>query len=293
MQTDLFGKRRYKVNLHTHTRDTDGKLSHKDAIARYKENGYDAIAVTDHWISKLTSEADGLVLLAGGEYNTVGLDSAKGVFHILGIGFTEAPKGISPHDPPQRIIDELRRVGSYVILAHPAWSLNTPEQIMPLRGVDATEIYNSVSGVHFSRRPDSSLIVDMIATSGRYYSLIADDDAHFYDNDACVAWIMVEAESGDAKSLMDAIRQGKYYATQGPEVHLYREGDEYVVRCSPCAEIRYFSNSVYSERIFRGDGITEARYKPSPEERYLRAEVIDRDGRSAWSQILEIPENKL
>lgn len=292
MQLDLYGKKRYKVNLHMHTSDTDGHLSQAEAIARYKAAGYDAVAITDHWITKFTGEQDGMVLLAGGEYNTSYRDSAQGVYHILGIGFDTAPEGFVRDDPPQKIIDAIHKAGGIAILAHPAWSLNTPEQILALRDVDATEIYNSVSGVHFSRRPDSSLIIDMIGSYGRYYPLIADDDTHFYDNDDCVSWIMVEAEAGDAKTLMDAIRRGNYYATQGPEVHLYRDGDDYVVRCSPCSEIRYFSNSVYTERIFCGDGITEARYQARPEEHYLRAEVVDKDGKSAWSQIIEIQSKK-
>lgn len=287
MELDLYGKKRYKVNLHTHTRDTDGRVTQREAIARYRAKGYDAIAITDHWVSKFTCEQDGMVLLAGGEYNTSYRDSADGVYHILGIGFREAPSGIRANDPPQKIIDEIHRVGGIAVFAHPAWSLNTPEQMLALHGVDATEIYNSVSGVHNSSRPDSSLIVDMIATRGMYLPLIADDDTHFYDNDDCVSWIMVEAESGDADSLMAAIRAGKYYATQGPEIHLYRDGDEFVVRCSPCSKIGFLSNSVYNnDRNFYGDGLTEARYKPHLGERYIRAEVVDAEGRHAWSQII-------
>ncbi len=288
MILDGFGKKRYKVNLHMHTHDSDGRLSQRDALARYRAEGYDAVSVTDHWISKFTCVEDGMVLLSGGEYNVGYRDSLDGVYHILGVGFDEAPRGICSTDPPQKVIDEIHRVGGIAILAHPAWSLNTPEQLLALRDVDATEIYNSVSGVHNSMRADSSLIVDMIATRGRYLPLIGDDDAHFYDNDACVSWIMVEAESGDAKSLLEAIRAARYYATQGPEIHLMREGDEFIVRCSPCQKIMFISNSVYSERVFYGDGITEARYKPQEVERYVRAEVVDADGKRAWSQIVTV-----
>jgi predicted metal-dependent phosphoesterase TrpH len=140
MVTDLFGKKRYKVNLHTHTTDTDGQRTQKEVIARYRAEGYDAIAVTDHWVSKFTCEEDGMVLLAGGEYNLGYRDSLEGVYHILGIGFEEAPKGIWMNDPPQKVIDEIHRVGGIAILGHPAWSLNTPEQIRALHGIDATEI---------------------------------------------------------------------------------------------------------------------------------------------------------
>ena len=288
MQIDLFGKKRYKVNLHMHTAVTDGRKTEAEALDIYLANGYDAVAVTDHWISKFGGTHKGMTVLSGGEYNTSYRDCMDGVYHIVGVGFTQKPDGIAVNDPPQKIIDEIHRVGGIAILAHPAWSLSSPEQIMPLRDVDATEIYNTVSGVHYSRRADSSLIVDMIAARGRYYPLIGADDTHYYDNDHCAAWIMVEAESNDKKDLLPAIRRGDYYATQGPEVHLYREGDEFVVRCSPCREIRFMSNTVFSFRVFEGDGITEARYKPTEIERYVRAEVMDADGKLAWSRIIPI-----
>ena len=289
MKLDLFGKPRYKVNLHMHTSDTDGRVSQQAAFERYLAAGYDAVAVTDHWIAKPTREYKGMTIFSGGEFNIGYRDSAEGIYHILGIGFDKAPEGIKFNDPPQKIIDAIHAVGGMAVLAHPAWSHNTPEMILPLRDVDATEIYNSVSGVHFSRRPDSSLIIDMLGAQGRYYPLIADDDTHFYDTDDCVAWIEVESESGDAKTLMEAIRRGHYYATQGPEIHLLREGNEFVVKCSPVSEIALFSNSVYSEgRMVIGENLTELRYKPVPEEHYLRAEVTDQNGKRAWSQIIPI-----
>ena len=291
MQIDLFGKKRMKVNLHMHTQNSDGALTFEDALDFYRDHGFDAVAVTDHWVTQLGGEHRGMTVLSGAEYNTTFRDSLRGVFHIVGVGMTSEPQGIEPDDEPQVIVDAIHRAGGIAILAHTAWSLNTPDQILPVEGFDATEIYNSVSGVHFSRRADSSLIVDMLGARGRFYPLVAADDAHYYDNDAAVSWIMVEADDNSAETLMQAIRDGKYYATQGPEVHLTKEGDEFVVRCSPCSEIRYFSNSVFSRRIFEGEGLTEARYIPTFEERYLRVEVVDREGRSAWSRILIVDED--
>lgn len=288
MQLDIFGKKRFKVNLHMHTTDTDGRKSPEEALDFYLERGYDAVAITEHWIQRKTTSHKGMTVLSGCEYNTSYRDSMQGVYHILGIGNECRTEGLAVDDPPQKIIDEIHRVGGIAILAHPAWSLNAPDQILPLCDVDATEIYNSVSGVHYSRRADSSYIIDLIASRGRYYPLMAADDAHYYDNDAGVSWIMVEAESNAPKDLLPAIRAGRYYATQGPEVHLDREGDDFVVRCSPCSEIRFFSNSVFSYRIFTGDGITEARYTPQPIETFIRAEVVDADGKSAWSRIIPI-----
>jgi hypothetical protein len=287
MYIDLLGKKRQKVNLHTHTSRSDGRRTPEEVIALYRENGYDAIALTDHWVRGDGYDDNGMTILGGAEYNIGSHDSASGVYHILGLGVVrdiEADKSSAP----QTVIDAVHAAGGLAVLAHPAWSLNTPEQILALRDVDATEIYNSVSGVHFSRRPDSSLIVDMIATRGLYLPLVADDDAHYYDTDACVSWIMAEAEDNSEKAIFDAVKAGKFYATQGPEVHMWLEGDEAVVKCSPAQEIVLFSNLVWSKRVFEGEGLTEARYKLTDRESFLRCEVTDRDGKRAWTNIIPI-----
>ncbi len=289
MITDLFGKKRYKVNLHMHTTLSDGRKTPEEAIAQYRAAGYDALALTDHWHYGTKRYSDsGVLILPGAEYNIGGRYDPAGVFHILGIGAERAPS-VTQSMSAQQIIDGIHRAGGMAVLAHPAWSLNTPEQILSLAGVDAIEVYNSVSGVHHSRRPDASLLVDLLGASHRYYPLLATDDTHYYDNDACVAFCMVQAEELSVNALTDAVRKGNFYASEGPEVHLLRDGDGYTVRCSPCREILFLSNSVFSHRVFTGEGLTEVHYVPQEEEFYLRAEVTDAEGRKAWTNIL-LPE---
>ena len=38
----------YKGNLHTHTTESDGRLSPLETIRIYAEHGYDFLALTDH-----------------------------------------------------------------------------------------------------------------------------------------------------------------------------------------------------------------------------------------------------
>ena len=287
MQIDLFGKQRLKINLHTHTTLSDGKKSPDEVLARYREEGYDAVALTDHWYYGKSGEFDGMTILSGGEYNIGGSDCRNGVFHIVGFGMTREPS-VTLSMTAQQLIDAIHDAGGLVDLAHPAWSLNTLEQILPLAHVDVTEIYNTVSGLGMSRRADSSLIVDMLASAGRVYPLIAADDAHYYTGDECVSWIMAEAEVNSRESILDAIRNGRFSATQGPEIHMTQENDEFVVRCTPASEIVFFSNLVWTPRAFTGDGITEARYKPRNGECFLRAEVKDKNGKRAWTNIVTL-----
>ena len=288
MQTDLFGKKRYKVNLHMHTNMSDGRKTPEEAIRLYKANGYDALALADHWVWNQDSEFIGVTLLSGAEYNCGGSDAQNGVFHILALGCQKDP-AINKYMDAQEMIDAIHQANGLAILAHPAWSLNTPQQILALNGIDAVEIYNSTSACHHSRRPDSSLIVDMLATEGRYYPLIAADDTHYYDGkDDCKAFIMVEAEDLSPSSLKKAIKKGNFYATQGPEVHLTKEGNEFVARTSPVSSIVFLSNYVWSKRGFEGNGITEARYTPREGERFIRVVVEDKNGKQAWSNMIPI-----
>jgi hypothetical protein len=288
MYTDLFGKKRLKINLHTHTSLSDGHKTPEEVCRIYRNAGYDAIALTDHWKVGPESTFEGMTVLSGVEYNTPGCNCSKNLFHILGIGMAAAPKELTRQCTAQGIIDAIRAVDGLVVLAHPAWSLNTPEMILPLEGVEATEIFNTISGVHMSRRADSSLIVDMLACRGRIYPLLAADDTHYYDSDGPVSWIMAEADDNSQEAILSAVREGRFYATQGPELHILREDDHIVVQSSPCREIVVHSNMGWAPRVFIGDGICEARYKIYDADKFVRAEAVDAYGRRAWTNILPL-----
>lgn len=292
MTKDMFGADRLKINLHMHTTCSDGKKTIEEAAGIYKEEGYDVVAVTDHWKFRAGEPICGLRTISGAEYNIGGGNACDGVFHILGIGCSSEPK-LTPDSKAQEIIDEIHRCCGLAVLAHPAWSLNTVQHIADLHGIDGTEIYNSVSDAGESARPYSGDFVDAVACAGRIFPLIADDDTHYYDgSDETKAWIMLEA-SPDAsdEELLETIRQGKFYATQGPEIHISREGNQIHVHCSPVSRIAFFSNAVWAEgHGHRGEGLTHASCMIEPWEKFIRAEVTDAQGKKAWSQILILEE---
>ena len=284
MYQDMLGKQRVKLGLHVHTSLSDGRKSPEEVAELYQKNGYDAIAFTDHWYHGEEQELKGLKILSGAEYNIGGTDSVFGVYHIVCL-MPEADPKVPIGSSAQEAIDCIHRAGGLAVLAHPAWSLNTPEMIFALRGIDATEIFNTVSGVAESFRADSSLIVDMVFGRGKYLPLLATDDAHYYEgNDACISYVMVESGSTDAGELKKAILEKRFYATQGPEIHLSRNPDgNFVVQCSPVNHIYFVSACTWSEHSFHGDRLTYAEYTPVNDDKYIRAMVIDQDGKYAWS----------
>lgn len=302
MFTDITGKERLKIGLHTHTTLSDGHKTPAEVAAIYKAAGYDAIALTDHWVYGEGGELEGLTILSGCEYNVSGVDEWTGVletYHIVGVGMARDPA--LPEDYPhnldgrirdrvRHIVSEIRAAGGLAILAHPAWSLNTPEQILGCGDFDATEIYNSVSDWGMSDRPYSGLIVDQIATYGLHLPLLATDDTHYYDGDECRGCVMAEADAVREMGLVEALRRGRFYATQGPEVHLERISPTAVrVRCTPAVKIAFLSNAVWtSGRMLRGEALTEATYELKRHETYVRAEVTDTEGRTAYSNIITV-----
>ncbi len=286
MYIDMLGKKRQKICLHMHTTLSDGLMSPSAATRLYKGAGYDAVALTDHWIYNCSGEMSGLKMISGAEYNIGGNDTLGGVYHILGL-FTELDPKVEKSDDAQTIIDKIHAAGGLAVLAHPAWSLNTPEMIMKLRDIDATEIYNAVSEVGESFRGDSSLIVDMLSVRGYTYPLLATDDAHFYyGRDNCKGYIMVESDSTDDAELKRAISEKRFYATQGPELHFWRDGDTFFVKCSPVDHIYFASASAFCHRSLHAEGLTSAEYRCKPDDKFVRAFVISSDGKMAWSNVI-------
>ena len=276
-------------NLHMHTTRSDGRLSYEDAVARYEQAGYDFIAVTDHWVrSEKGTTAGGMLLLSGCEYN-IGETVQEGVYHIIGVGMERAPVLEHTEKSPQRIIDEIRAAGGVAILAHPAWSLNSAENVARLTGLCGTEIYNTTSAVPPNVRPYSGLFVDQLASLGVLLPCMGADDAHRYVHDATVCSIMVHAREKSHAAVMEAIRAGDFYATMGPSVALTVENGEAVVTCSPAAQVEFHSDAVWNDRrVTQGEGITTARCRLLPFETFVRAEVVDSEGRRAFSSPVRV-----
>ncbi len=275
-----------KGNLHMHTKMSDGQLSPDEALDIYRAKGYDFVALTDHREVKTpTYERNGILAIKALEFDY----SMPGqVMHILGIGVNPDIIERAPLDiGPQRAIDEVNAQGGVAVLAHPAWSLNTPAIICALSGLCAVEIYNTVSGLPWNAdRADSSHIIDECLTSGMKMRLVATDDAHFYNGDECQSYIWLKCENNTEADIIAALKKGDFYATRGPRIErIELDGDVLKVDCSPAKYVYFPSELPWSrKRVVKGDGITHAEYKlEALNHRYVRVVVEDENGKRAWS----------
>lgn len=295
MYIDSNGNKWYKGNIHTHTTRSDGSKTPEECIALYKENGYDFLAITDHWKMSETKYENGLLLISGCEYD-IGSNPVSGVFHVTALGCTSEPELKRGIDGAERMVEEIHRHGGIANLAHPAWSMNTCEQLLsviggeikPLFGADVTEIFNSVSDLPMNCRPYSGIVLDQLAARGYLTKLVADDDTHIYGTEACRSYIMVKAEECSREAILDAIKRGDFYATQGPSVEISFEDGEVRVKCSPVESVTYFTDTVWCDnRNDIGHGITSSSFKVG-RETFVRAEVCDKEGRRAWSPYVSV-----
>ena len=289
----------YRINLHMHTTDSDGKLSPEEAVARYRAEGYDAVAITDHWVYGEEREISGMKVFSGCEYNFGGNDSCNGVYHILALFCTRDP-GVTRADDPVSCVRKIHAAGGLAVLAHPAWSVNQPdlvEQIERLEHFDATEVFNTVSGEKNSNRPYSGAFVDQMASRGTCFSLFSSDDAHYYEKDATCGAIIASLPELTREALIDAIRSEQFYAVSGgkdaPTLALTETEGGLLVSCSPAVRVDIFTNSAFAPgRHIVGEGITEYEYRFAKADRVARVEVQDSCGRTAYSNFVRIPRKE-
>lgn len=287
--------RKLKVGLHMHTTRSDGRGTPEEVAAIYEAAGYDAIFLTDHWHAEGLDWRGKLAVLPGMEVD-FNLDTQ--CVHMVALGVDESLPAMSWRDTRDCFrelgmngtIKRLKEHSAIVELAHPAWSLNTVDVARSLDGLFATEIYNSVSRPPWNaKRSDSSGFVDICAANGLYLPVLAVDDAHFYAGDECVGYTCVEAESVD--ELKESLVAGRFYASQGPAIHsIELTSDAYIVRTSPCDMAVFYSNLPYvAGRTVTREGGVEWVYerRSAAGERYIRCEVIDSLGRSAWTNPVE------
>lgn len=292
----------YRGNLHTHSTVSDGALEPGEVCARYAAEGYDFLCLSDHHVGlynyPITDttpfRTNAFTTILGAEMHAGQLANGE-IWHILAVGLP--PDFERPHVPHfdgaqsgEDMATLARRcadAGAFVAIAHPQWYNLTLADARIIDAAHAVEIYNH--GCHVEcDRGDGTAIWDLLISDGLRLSGCATDDAHFKAPDAFGGWVMVKAESPDPESLLEALKAGDYYSSQGPLLHDVRiENKRLHVRCSPCDRIMVLGAGAASKQSI-GNGLVEADFPLArfKEGGWLRVVVADRHDRRAWSNPL-------
>ena len=283
------GMKFYKGNTHAHSTRSDGRLTPEEVCETYRSAGYDFLALTDHWRVGEGGDYRGMLVIPGIEYD---FDFQTQVLHLVCL-FEDArdARGIARGMSHAEVIRRVNLAGGIPIAAHPAWSLNTPEFLKSLDGVALSEVYNTMSDEPFNApRANSESLLDVTAANGKVFGLLAADDSHRYMGEECVSYVMVQAEALTAAGVLSALREGRFYASQGPEFHDIAVEDGVVtVETSPVSRVTFCSNLNWVEDRCRcGRGLTRESYRVLPNERFVRIQITDEAGKKAWSSPIEL-----
>ena len=298
MSLDAFQRsgRFFRGNLHTHSNISDGALAPEAVCAHYREAGYDFIALTDHFIKRYgypvadtkRFRTNRFTTIPGAELHAPA-NSQGEVWHILSVGL---PEDFAPTGEEETGVDLARRAadaGAFVAIAHPQWSSLTVEDGRALPMAHAVEIYNHGCALECARG-DGAVLLDTLLNEGRSLTAIATDDAHFRYDDACGGWVMVKADENEPGALLAALKDGHFYASQGPMIHAAEiSGDALHVECTPAVNIAVVGRGSRAVHIRR----QQATRAEIPLERFagdwFRLVVTDAGGRSAWSNPVWLP----
>ena len=289
----------WRGNLHTHSTRSDGVLDPAEVCRRYKAEGYDFLALTDHFIGHYGYPIVDTVPFRDADFTTIlGAELHSGamangdLWHILAVGL---PTGFTPPDAPHfdavagqetgpSLAARAVAAGAFVAIAHPQWSGMTLADARSITAAHAVEIYNHGCAAGCDR-PDGFGIADLLLTEGRHLTMIATDDAHFYEPDHFGGWVMVKATQNSPDALLAALKAGDFYSSQGPELRDVRiEGGHIVVESSAVSSViaigaRTGAKGVHGQSMTRTE-VSLDRLGTSP---WVRVAVIDAAGKRAWS----------
>lgn len=321
MRKEMFAREGdwYKGNLHSHTVNSDGKLTPEQAVTLYRQYGYHFMCLSEHdHYTDLREQFDceDFILLPGVEASACLLNKDKSALikthHIHGIlGNREmqetAKDKLMQHGerliPPiyteewdglqvaQQLSDSLRERGCFTTYNHPIWSRVDMEEVSMLKDIWAIEVYNYGTVVECGEGQDC-VFWDVMLRKGTHIHGFASDDNHnpgkFFDSFG--GYVMVKSEELSHEAIVNHLLAGDYYFTAGPRIYQWGlDGDKVFVECSEVERINFIVGGYVgrSETMLKHeDSLTGGFHVLKGDEKYVRIECVDDKGRVAWTNVM-------
>lgn len=203
----------HKVQLHTHTSNSDGAFRPSEVMKFHEDEDYLAVAITDHdcerWDASLEDPGGhDIIHISGVEYTTG--------YHMLGIGVNSiAHEG---EDRRQEQIDRANEEDGLTFWAH-------PDTVEPIP-YSAYGEYEGWNGIEIFTSNAYSLAEDhadyILTEEEKEPLLIASSDTHYRVQEG--GWINILSDKPEEeithRNVMGAIERGEFLAVGGwPQVH--------------------------------------------------------------------------
>ena len=281
----------WKGNIHTHSTASDGVRTPEAVCATYREAGYDFLALTDHFLAKYgfpivdtrPFRRRGFTTILGAELHAPATSLGE-TWHILAVGLPEEFAPLQPGESGAALAARAIAAGAFVAIPHPGWYALTAEDAATLPGAHAVEVYNHTSQLR-TERGDGVYLADQLLARGQRIGLIAVDDAHFICMDAFGGWVMVKAEANEPAALLEALKAGRYYATQGPLIHdVAWDAEEVEVTCTAADCVMVLGRGSRAvQSVAAGQTRVRLPHATLRAGGFARIVVADAAGRRAWT----------
>ena len=186
----------------------------------------------------------------------------------------------------------------FVTYNHPKWSMEGYPEYSGYEGMDAIEMFNGgcLNAGYEDYNPD---VYDALLRQGKRIYCIGADDHHGSKNpdrrlwDFFRAFTMIKAEKLEYGAIIDALDNGNFYASEGPEItELYYEDGNVHIKCSEAVEINCVKGIRKRGFVKAKDGetVNSASFAVAPEDVYFRITVTDANGKHATTNAYFLDE---
>jgi hypothetical protein len=222
----------YKGQIHCHTLNSDGEVSPGQCVALYKAAGYDFLAISDH--AETPPGYDRFVtrteIYNNPNFMTFPNSEVSFASHMNALNTSADTIRYSPIGSLQDIIDLVLSTGASICqINHPYYSYLAPASILNTHGALLMEVLQQWDATHsyWRQNPDGSnmdgmiedaRVWDSVLTAGRQIFGTGSDDAHHYPAEINWGWIEVYATSLELNDILTAVKNGDFYASNGPEI---------------------------------------------------------------------------
>lgn len=272
-----------KAQLHLHTsnsKDVACKLPVRDTIRKYKEAGYSFVVITDHdqITTYLELNSSDFVCLPGIEITIPFIFWPLGKHMVVINPDQSSSKRITfgkllHHQSPKQLM----------VPAHPNWQGNLGTGFwyaadILKAGFQLLEIHNHHSDSSHDLRLWHKLLT-MCGYRRPVWGIAVDDTDNAEPLDR--GWVMVKTNAINADSFITALKNGNFYATTGPAADFQVNDGTIEVQTTAPSLINFLDGRNQVVASFSSNlGI----YCPQGNEGFIRIELQDANGRSAWSQ---------
>lgn len=319
----------FKANLHTHTTISDGKHTPEEVKEFYKSQGYSAVAFSDHEVCLAHPELcdEDFLALTSYELATTDIHDTsipkpyRKTFHLNFLskkldnrwqvyeharawgnsltyedqlvtdGFEHREYSV---EDMNRIIAKANEHGFLVTYNHPVWSQQDYSDYSQLKGLWATEVFNTECYRQGYNDDQDKVLQDLICLGNKVFPVAADDFHTLGDLHLAQGWVMVGAKELSYDAMIEALEKGDFYASTGPDfLSVTLDGIYVDVKSTPARSIDIITNFRYCKRV-SGEDITEARFglgwireqvaAVNDENACFRLVITDNNGKKAYTR---------